>query len=165
MKSARLLSVLAVSFAATDSHAFCFAEAANRLQVDANLLMAIAKVESNLSPNAINTNKNGSIDVGLMQINSQHFKSLEKFNITEGALMEPCVNVHVGAWILARTIKEHGATWRAVGAYNAGSRSDREEQRSIYASKVLKALNEKPSKRPTHHQPPTKQEFAMQVVE
>lgn len=165
MKSTRLLSALAVFFAASDSSAFCFAEAAKRYQVDMNLLMAIAKVESNFTPNAVNTNKNGSVDLGLMQINSQHFKSLEQFNITEKSIMEPCVNVHVGAWILARTIKEHGATWRAVGAYNAGGRPEREAQRGIYASKVQKALNTSLNKHSPPRQPFPRQEFAMQVIE
>lgn len=165
MKSTRLVSVLAVFFAASDCSAFCFAEAAKRYQVDMNLLMAIAKVESNFTPNAVNTNKNGSVDLGLMQINSQHFKSLEQFNITEKSIMEPCVNVHVGAWILARTIKEHGATWRAVGAYNAGGRPEREEQRGIYASKVQKALNTSLNKHIPPRQPSSRQEFAMQVIE
>jgi soluble lytic murein transglycosylase-like protein len=164
MKSKGLICVLAV-FLATDSFAFCFSEAAQRYHVDANLLMAIAKVESNNSPNALNTNKNGSVDVGLMQINSQHFKSLEQFNITEKSIMNHCVNVHVGAWILARAIKEHGATWKAVGAYNAGGRPDREVQRIIYASKVLSAMDNKVRKHPSPRQSSSKQEFAMLVIE
>ncbi|MBV5267448.1 MAG: lytic transglycosylase domain-containing protein [Burkholderiaceae bacterium] len=82
-----------MAFATTWANAFCFAEAAQRYGVDERLLMAIAKQESDFKPHATHTNENGSVDVGLMQINSQHFKTLRRFNITEQSLLDPCVNV------------------------------------------------------------------------
>ena len=41
-----------------------------------------------------------------------------------------------GASILSGFIRRHGCTWRAVGAYNAGSASDREAARTRYVERV-----------------------------
>ncbi len=153
-----------LALATTWANAFCFAEAAQRYGVDERLLMAIAKQESNFKPHVTHTNENGSIDVGLMQINSQHFKTLRQFNITEQSLLDPCVNVHVGAWILSRAIKEHGPTWRAVGAYNAGGKPEREEARVNYAAKVFKHL-ERITKKPPSQAAEPKAVYSMQVIE
>jgi soluble lytic murein transglycosylase-like protein len=50
-------------------------------------------------------------------------------------LFDPCFNVRMGAWVLATKIQRHGATWEAVGSYNARSR----EKRDIYIHKVWSA--------------------------
>ena len=105
----------------------CFEMAAARYDLPVALLVAIASVESNFDPQASNANKNGSRDIGIMQINSSWFARLEQaFRITEDALWLPCTNVMVGSWILAQNIADHGATWKAVGAYNARSTHKRE---------------------------------------
>lgn len=122
------------------AQAFCFARAAQYYGVNEALLRAIAKVESNNQPQARNTNTDGSVDVGLMQINSRHFPVLARYHITPQALMEPCLNVQVGAWLLAQAIGVHGATWRAIGAYNAGGSPAREALREKYVAKVWQAL-------------------------
>lgn len=99
--------------------------------------MAIGLTESGLNTNARNSNKDGSYDVGLMQINSRHFSRLATYGITEKKLLkEPCTSVMVGAWILAEFIQRMGYNWNAVGAYNAGARSDRQNLRDIYITKV-----------------------------
>jgi soluble lytic murein transglycosylase-like protein len=156
--------VFVAACTATWANAFCFAEAAQRYGVDERLLMAIAKQESDFQPQAKHTNENGSVDVGLMQINSQHFKTLSRFNITEQSLLDPCVNVLVGAWILAGAIKEHGPTWRAVGAYNAGSKPAREADRLNYAAKVFKHLEHLTKKSPSFASE-TRAAYSMQVIE
>ena len=66
-------------------------------------LAAIATVESAGNPHARNVNANsGTVDAGLMQINSQHLRELARHGITESDLFEPCTSIQVGAWILAR---------------------------------------------------------------
>jgi len=119
----------------------CFHEAAARYSVDERLLLAIAKVESNFNPSAVHANSDGTRDVGLMQINSSHFEELRPYRIDEATLLaRPCVNVGVGAWILAGFIRQHGLTWRAVGSYAAGNRPEKEAARAAYALLVSRAL-------------------------
>lgn len=123
-------------------NADCFALAADRHNVPADLLRAIACVESNHNPHAMNHNTNGSTDVGVMQINSLWFSSLSDFDIEPDHLWDMCVNIHVGAWVLVQKINAFGFTWRAIGAYNAGLKdtSFREHLRYDYAKKVYNAV-------------------------
>lgn len=116
------------SWAAED---FCFEEAAKEYSVPATWLWAIAKHESNFNPAAINRNADGSIDFGVMQINSWWIKKygMELWN----ALGDPCTNIRMGAFALSDCISRYGRTWEAIGCYNAIDR----EKRLIYAQKVI----------------------------
>jgi len=115
----------------------CWEEAAARYGVNPYVLYAIAKTESGLNPAAINrANKNGSYDIGLMQINSGWLPTLRKHGIDEAQLMDACTNIQVGAWVLAQNMRRLGNSWEAVGAYNA-----RDEQLRIkYALKVYRNI-------------------------
>ncbi len=112
----------------------CIESAAQMYSVSPALLWGIAKVESGFNPRAVNTNKNGSYDFGVMQINSSHARSLGLAGWL--ALGDPCYNVHVGAWVLAGCVARHGNTWEAVGCYNARSAP----KRRAYAWRVYRAL-------------------------
>lgn len=129
---------LALSFMAASSQAACFDEAAKRYQVPVALLKAISKVESNGNPKARNTNKNGSTDIGHMQINSSWLPTLAKYGIDAKKLEDPCINTNIGAWVMAHNIARYGLTWTAVGAYNAVTPS----KRDVYAKKIEKALKQ-----------------------
>lgn len=121
--------------AAADIQA-CFHDAARRYGVDAGILQAIAEVESGMNPMAIGRNRDGSVDIGLMQINSRWLSVLAPYGIRREDLYDPCVSIHVGAWILAQNIQRYGETWRAVGAYNAASESKRLRYVHRVAAKV-----------------------------
>jgi len=113
-------------------HSFCFDQAGRHYGISPALLWAIAKRESSLNPSAIHYNKNGSFDVGLMQINSRWYPVLghERWMM----LGDACHNVMTGAWILSLCIQRYGYTWQAVGCYNASSRQKQEAYaRNIYS--------------------------------
>lgn len=99
----------------------CLTDAARYQGVDPILVLAIARHESGMRPNAVNHNPNGSLDLGLMQVNSRWIPALRGYGIDARMLMDPCVNSYVGVWILKQAIARYGATWQAVGAYNAAS--------------------------------------------
>lgn len=119
----------------------CFREAGIRFSVDWRLLQAIAEVESGMNPAAVGYNrKNGRVlseDLGMMQINSSWLPVLQPMGITREVLLtNPCQNIHVGAWILAKNIAQNGVNWTSVGAYNAGFKNANEPFRMRYARKV-----------------------------
>ncbi|MBB3211518.1 soluble lytic murein transglycosylase-like protein [Herbaspirillum sp. Sphag1AN] len=132
---------MVILLAMTNVHARCFDEAGKKHAIDPLLLEAIAYVESSMNPKAVNVNRNGTQDIGLMQINSSHLQRLEKQGVTRELLLsDSCLSVMVGAEILAQFIARFGYTWRAVGAYNAGAGlgKQRDELRDRYAQKVVK---------------------------
>jgi soluble lytic murein transglycosylase-like protein len=110
----------------------CLAEAAQRYHLSAAILTAIAIQESSLNPRALNRNKDGSEDIGIMQINSTWLPRLARYGVGRVQLLDPCVNIQVGAWILASNIAQYGPTWKSVGAYNARSRVKQE----LYVARV-----------------------------
>ena len=144
---AALAAFAVLAFASTGAQA-CWEEAAQRYGISADLLYAVALVESNLNPQAVNRShlqRTGSYDIGLMQINSGHLRTLSRHGIREADLFEPCTNIHVGAWLLADSFSRRGATWDAVGAYNAACSQlrgkDCVEARAKYAWRVYRQLS------------------------
>lgn len=115
--------------------AACFAQAAARYQVSEKLLRAIQLTENRSGRADIISapNSDQSRDIGFMQINTWWLPKLAKFGIGEKELLDPCVSVHVGAWILANNISFYGHTWKAVGAYN----SPKLGSQRIYIQKVM----------------------------
>jgi len=125
----------------------CWDEVAQRRGVPADLLYAIARVESGLDPKAVNRShfkRTGSIDIGLMQINSRHLPELSRHGITQASLFDPCTNLDVGAWLLADLFSRKGLSWDSVGAYNAACTRLKGDEclkaRARYAWKVYRHL-------------------------
>lgn len=125
----------------------CFDDAARHRGLSADLLRGISHVESSGCKNNYNRThrqRTGSYDIGCMQINSRWLPMLAKHNITENDLLDPCTNIHVGAWILSDLIHRMGDTWNAVGALNAACTQLKGDacssRRSEYAWKVYNAM-------------------------
>ena len=97
----------------------CVSAASTRHGVNPELLLAILHVESGLKADPVRRNANGSIDVGIAQINSIHFPELRRHGIEWPHLLKPCVGVFVAAWHLKNQQLRHGNTWFAVGAYHS----------------------------------------------
>jgi len=134
--SPRVGWLVAISLiAAIPAHA-CWDQAAERNGVSSELLYAIARTESGLDPLAVGRNRNGTRDIGLMQINSAWLPRLSTHGIAERDLFDPCTSIHVGAWILAGNVRRLGYTWEAVGAYNAANPA----LRRAYAQRVSRQV-------------------------
>ncbi|WGL99919.1 lytic transglycosylase domain-containing protein (plasmid) [Arsenophonus sp. aPb] len=138
MKKIHFLFITLIAKTAT---ADCFDSAGKYYQIDPDYLRAIAWQESKFNPNAKNKNKDGSFDLGIMQINTKTFKSIKKEypTLTENNLLiNPCLNIHLGAMILNRNFAAYGKHWLAIGMYNAGMRNANStiENRYHYAQKV-----------------------------
>jgi len=138
------LLIACLSLMPSLSGAFCFDEAGGAFGINPFLLRGIARVESGLNPGAINRNTDGSLDIGLMQVNSSWISRMG-FD-RERLRSDPCYNVMAGARVLKLCIDRFGYTWEAVGCYNAVSRSKRVD----YSWKVfdmLKRLGENTAER------------------
>ena len=83
------------------------------------LLRAILRVESSLKPGAIGRNTNGTIDIGIGQINSMHLPELSKYGIDAGHLTDACICTYVSGWFLKKVIMERGNTWEGVASYHS----------------------------------------------
>lgn len=131
MKAGWIL-LIAVSLWATPYERY-FAEAGSAFGIDATLLKKIATIESSMNPRAINLNKNGTVDIGLMQINSMHLKRLTRIGVTREALMDPEVNIYVAALLLSSHIRKKGYNLDAIGCYHSAN--------PIYKNQWLKRLS------------------------
>lgn len=132
----RLLIIIGALMTAGTARAeeLCFEEAGVEYSINPQILKAIAKVESNFKPRAVNYNKNGTYDFGVMQINSSWYYTLGKeWWMTLG---DPCSNIKGGARILSGCMKKYGYSWEAIGCYN----SQTPDKRDKYAMMVFKQL-------------------------
>lgn len=97
----------------------CVQYAAGYYQVHPDLIRAIMRTEGGTT-GKISWNKNGSYDMGIMQVNSIHLKELAKYGISrEDLIYNPCVNIYVGTWILKLGLMKSSDFWQGVGAYNS----------------------------------------------
>ncbi|HCP2533736.1 TPA: type 4b pilus CFA/III lytic transglycosylase CofT [Escherichia coli] len=134
----RIIFPLFCLLACKTASADCFEQAGYDSNIDPDLLRAIAKVESNDNHLAIGKNPVNGFGVGLMQIDSQNFEHLQRFDIAPEMLLDACINVYAGAYFLRLAVNRMGHNWDAIGAYNAGfSKTPRQKKRRYqYASKV-----------------------------
>lgn len=114
----------------------CVAAAARYHGVNPWVLRAILQVESDFNPRALSRNANGTVDVGMAQINSIHFAELGRWGIAPGNLMDGCVATYVAAWHLSKQIRKYGNSWFGVASYHSASPC----QNSRYAGLLWNAL-------------------------
>lgn len=98
------------------------------------LLWSIAKTESGFNIKAKNINKNGSVDYGLMQINSIHEPKLNARNLSLDDLYRPEVNIQIGAMILRHCLDKYGFDYKALNCYNG------KVSNNLYSRKVFENL-------------------------
>jgi len=101
------------------------------------LIKMVAITEnSKLKANLVRKNKNGTEDIGLMQINTLWIKLLHKKfpHINKKTLKNPIVNIYTGGYILYKNIKKYGYSWKSVGYYHSFN--------SKYSKKWIKRVKE-----------------------
>lgn len=117
-----------VSAAAIEPLLAAAIQAGGRLKLEPTLIVAVMAVESGFNP--IAESPMGA--QGLMQVIPRyHPEKLDGH--ADGALLDPLVNIHVGAQILKESIRRAGSLEAGLQQY-AGAVSDDE---GIYAAKVL----------------------------
>lgn len=68
-------------------------------------------------------NRNGTVDLGLMQINSVHLEPGEKlygFGYTPARIAnDDCLNIHLGTYLLQYQVLSTGDRWQGIGNYHS----------------------------------------------
>nr|WP_063571476.1 lytic transglycosylase domain-containing protein [Luteibacter rhizovicinus] len=128
----KLIVFLALFIDGTPAQADCIDDAARYQHVDPYLLRAIAYHESRMRPATLTHNTNGTVDVGVMGINSVHFEELTGYGIAPYRLRDACTNAYIGAYYLRLKIDKYGPTWKAVAAYH----SETPDKGAAYANAI-----------------------------
>lgn len=113
------LVLLMATSAMAQSKTECLLPAAAYHGVNAHLLLAVLSVESRLNPNAMNKNANGTVDMGMGQINSIHLPELQRYGLNAEHLMDACKATYVSAWFLRRGFNRFGRSWFAAASYHS----------------------------------------------
>jgi len=65
-------------------------------------------------------NKNGTFDLGVMQINSRWVPTLAHYGYTKVDIQfNPCLNVKIGTWLIAKGLAEEKNFWSGIGNYHS----------------------------------------------
>ena len=101
----------------------CINQAAITYFVPAKVILSILLTEAG-KVGKVNSNKNGTYDIGPMQINSTWLPILSKYGLTADQVQyNPCINVMVGTWILSEKIANLAMSasnyWQGVANYHS----------------------------------------------
>ncbi|WKE64461.1 lytic transglycosylase domain-containing protein [Gallaecimonas kandeliae] len=114
----------------------CVAKAALDFKLASSLLWAIIKAEGG-KKGSMNLNSNGTLDLGVAQINSIHLPEMQQYypDLSLKTLAyNTCINVHVAARLLREHLDETGGDiWEAVGRYH----SKTDEYKKQYQQRVV----------------------------
>lgn len=122
--------------------ATCLMLAAQNYNVPPAVMLGIMRVEGGRVGQAVGPNKNGTYDLGPMQVNTMHLPLLAQYwkvNTSTAMKMvkdDACVNVNVAAWILRQRLNESGNLTLAIAHYH----SKTPKFGYVYARKVIGAM-------------------------
>lgn len=109
---------------------------AEKNDIPLSLAFALAYTESNYNADAVNRNKNATIDRGLFQLNSNSFPAL-----SEADFFDPYISAKYGMSHLKFCLSTAGNQVSALAMYNAGTgavRSNKTPQTTLnYIGKIL----------------------------
>ena len=116
----------------------CLDRVSRAYEVHPVILSLIARVEGGWTGAKI-ANKDGSYDLGLMQINTIHLEFLKTYGITEEMLRNTdCINLGFAAYYVRKVTTNQTAAnayeyLRAIARYH----SKNEPHRTVYADKLM----------------------------
>lgn len=97
----------------------CIAQAAAHYRAHPDIIRAVIGTEGGTT-GKISKNKDGSFDMGLMQINSVHLPELARYGITQEMLVgNECLNIMIGTYLLQKNILLSNDFWHGVGSYHS----------------------------------------------
>jgi soluble lytic murein transglycosylase-like protein len=112
------------AYAAVLPEVACFFVEARKQSLPPELLLAVMRTEGGKRGQFVR-NRNGSYDIGPMQINTTWLAELARVTgrpvavVQETLARDVCFNIAAGAWILRLNLNAAGYDWTAVGRYNS----------------------------------------------
>lgn len=98
----------------------CIEQAAQRYAIPSDLIRAHFRTENGCG-RVGKINKNGTRDLGCMQINEVNLPELAKLGLSRDQVIHnDCLNINLGAYYIKVHMVEEGDFWRGVGSYNTG---------------------------------------------
>ncbi|HBC1012729.1 TPA: lytic transglycosylase domain-containing protein [Escherichia coli] len=129
----------------------CLLSASQANHIEPELLVSVISVEGGYSGLA-SKNKNGTEDLGIMQINTGAWLKLVSDSFFSGDRSKAyiklrddgCFNMYVGAWILGAAIRtEGGNVWEGVGRYHSVTYRHKERYKHLVRSKYEKTFRQR----------------------
>lgn len=101
----------------------CINQAAVTYLVPATVILSVLLTENGKNGSA-NQNKNGTYDLGVMQINSAFLPQLAQYGVTREQIQyDPCINVMASSWILSQKMTLPSTAsesyWQQVANYHS----------------------------------------------
>ncbi len=97
---------------------YCISRASEKYGINPEIFYTIAKIESGFNPYAYRKNRNGTVDIGLMQINSA---TARHFGYSPSQLWDICTNVEVAALKLRSCYRKYGESLKTIGCYHSNT--------------------------------------------
>jgi len=118
----------------------CVIEAANKQDVPANILLALASMEGGKNGQLSEPNSNGTVDISHFQINSGNWEKGGEFvnypEITKEAVQwRGCYNAELAAWLLHKRLDE--STGQDFWTRAANYHSKTPKFNTVYRSKLI----------------------------
>lgn len=119
----------------------CVAKAAQAFGVSETPLFLILDVERG-TLGRTSQNKNGTYDMGPMQINSGWLKTLGRHGIKEHDVINNlCVNIYVGAWIYHQEYRKTGNVISAIQRYHSPTPKHQQRYIGLIADRARERMN------------------------
>jgi hypothetical protein len=125
--------------------AACLMAASQTYQVPPAVMIGIMHVEGGRVGQEVGPNKNGTYDLGPMQVNTVWLPQLArvwKIDVRRARAVlrdDGCMNMKVAAWILHSKITETGSLFRGIARYHSATPSRGHK----YAAKVISVMERK----------------------
>lgn len=125
-------TLLAVHKAHSSELDIAILKAAKKYNIDAHLMRAIATVETNMGTTALlRHNQNGTIDVGVFQINSVNFKTCKHLDV---------LTVRGNAECAGLLLAQHKHSYKGTLPYWTAYHSKTPSKARFYEAQVRRAL-------------------------
>ncbi len=121
----------------------CIVQAAAHYNAHPDIVRAVLRAEGG-RVGQVRKNKDGSFDMGPMQINSVNLPELASYGITQNMLVNnECLNIHIGTYYLQKHIVTSSNYWNGVGKYHSKTPSKNTQYQYRVWGKLLQIRSEK----------------------